>query len=92
MNELSPLVVHTLEGETMKNQSTIRSCRQPGYINDILSEYRDPHIHTLTVSVSGISVKMRSRLLSSLTDRLLKSWLALLMMGMAASGRYAAPD
>lgn len=36
------------------------------------------------VSVSGISVKMRSRLLSSLTDRLLKSWLALLMIGMAA--------
>lgn len=44
------------------------------------------------VSVSGISVKMRSRLLSSLTDRLLKSWLALLMMGMAASGKRAAPD
>lgn len=43
------------------------------------------------VSVSGISVKMRSRLLSSLTDRLLKSWLALLMMGMAASGERAAP-
>lgn len=44
------------------------------------------------VSVSGISVKMRSRLLSSLTDRLLKSWFALLMMGMAASGKHAAPD
>jgi len=43
------------------------------------------------VSVSGISVKMRSRLLSSLMDRLLKSWLALLMMGMAASGKHAAP-
>lgn len=49
-------------------------------------------IHTLMVSVSGISVKMWSRLLSSLTDRLLKSWLALLMMGMAASGRHAAQD
>lgn len=49
-------------------------------------------IHTLTVSVSGISVKMRSRLLSSLMDRLLKSWLALLMMGMAASGKHAALD
>lgn len=60
--------------------------------NECFCVFRDNFIHTLIVSVSGISVKIRSRLLSSLTDRLLKSWLALLMMGMAASGKNAALD
>lgn len=66
------------------------------YVSNFLThvgiEYIGGYVfHTLTVSVSGISVKIRSRLLSSLTDRLLKSWLALLMIGMAASGKQAAP-